>query len=153
LSRSLPVDAVSGQKRLDQLAKRRTSEGGGGASEYVLRTRLARRNVMTEANALTLTHRHFEQFLIDFTLRTARARGSSPRANTLSSRNIIICRGLAFRFSTSSGWDRLPAGQLGEAEALRHVGVDHPDGLHEALTDRRADEPEPATLEFLAHRV
>ena len=39
------------------------------------------------------------------------------------------------------------------AETIDHVVVDHADRLHERVADRRADEPEAALRQVLAHRV
>ena len=48
---------------------------------------------------------------------------------------------------------RYESAALGVAEAMDEVVVDHADGLHEGVADRRADEFEAALFEVLAHGV
>src|SRR6185295_10114031 len=43
--------------------------------------------------------------------------------------------------------------QLTITEAVDRVVVDHPDGLHERIANRRSDEAEAARQEILAQRV
>ena len=51
------------------------------------------------------------------------------------------------------GWDGEVHGRGGMPEARCRVVVDHADGLHERVADRRADEAEAAPPERLAHGV
>ena len=45
------------------------------------------------------------------------------------------------------------AAQLAVPETRPHVVVDQANRLHEGVTDRRADEPEPSALQLLGHRT
>lgn len=55
--------------------------------------------------------------------------------------------------SSSERFSGVSGSEFGVAKTGRHVVIDHSDGLHERVADRRADETKPASFEVFAHRI
>src|SRR6266508_4109975 len=80
---------------------------------------------------------------------TMRRRGARATNDTPSGSHVApTC---ATDFDPGDLANRTRLVQLWRPEARCYVVIDHTDGLHERVADRRSDEPEPSLLQVLAH--